>query len=54
MIPRTLFEPEHEQFRRAFGTFLDREIVPHHATWEDAGSSTGPPGRLRARRASFV
>jgi acyl-CoA dehydrogenase len=37
MIPRTLFEPEHEQFRRAFGTFLDREIVPHHAAWEDAG-----------------
>ncbi|GAA0612361.1 acyl-CoA dehydrogenase family protein [Sporichthya brevicatena] len=34
---RTLFEPEHEQFRDSFRRFLDKEVVPHHLDWERAG-----------------
>lgn len=34
---RTCFEPEHEMFRAAFRTFVEREIVPHHEQWEQDG-----------------
>jgi alkylation response protein AidB-like acyl-CoA dehydrogenase len=27
-------EPEHEEFRKSFRAFVDREIVPHHDEWE--------------------
>jgi alkylation response protein AidB-like acyl-CoA dehydrogenase len=37
MIPRTLFEPEHEQFRDSVRRFVAEEIVPHHERWEEAG-----------------
>jgi alkylation response protein AidB-like acyl-CoA dehydrogenase len=37
MIERTLFSAEHEAFRDAFRRFVDREIAPHHAAWEEAG-----------------
>jgi alkylation response protein AidB-like acyl-CoA dehydrogenase len=37
MIPRTLFSPEHEQFRDAFRRFLDKHAAPHHADWEAQG-----------------
>ncbi|NIB38164.1 acyl-CoA dehydrogenase [Pseudomaricurvus alkylphenolicus] len=37
MIPRTLFEPEHEQFRDSVRKFLEAEAVPHHAQWEKDG-----------------
>lgn len=37
MIPRTLFSPEHEQFRDAIRRFIDKEIVPHHERWEENG-----------------
>ncbi len=37
MIPRTLFSPEHEQFRDAIRRFIEKEIVPNHERWEDAG-----------------
>jgi len=37
MIERTLFSPEHEAFRDAFRRFVDREIAPFHAQWEEAG-----------------
>lgn len=36
-MKRKLFGPEHELFRDAFRTFLEREVVPHHAQWEEAG-----------------
>ena len=36
-MERTLFDDEHEMFRKAFRTFLDREIVPRAAEWEEAG-----------------
>ena len=35
--PRTVFEPEHESFRSTVAAFLDREVVPHHRRWEEAG-----------------
>ncbi|MEZ5091449.1 acyl-CoA dehydrogenase family protein [Nocardioides sp.] len=35
--PRTVFEPEHESFRATVAAFLDREVVPHHRRWEEAG-----------------
>jgi acyl-CoA dehydrogenase len=34
---RTLFEPEHEIFRDAVRRFLEAEVVPHYADWEEAG-----------------
>ncbi len=34
---RRLFEPEHDDFRASFRTFLEREVVPHHAQWERDG-----------------
>jgi alkylation response protein AidB-like acyl-CoA dehydrogenase len=36
-VERTLFEPEHEQFRSSFRRWLDKEIVPHHEEWEHDG-----------------
>lgn len=33
-IPRTLFADEHDQFRAAFRSWLDNEVVPHHEQWE--------------------
>ncbi|WP_366514962.1 acyl-CoA dehydrogenase family protein [Solimonas terrae] len=35
MIPRSLFSAEHEDFRRSFRRFVDEEIVPFHAQWEE-------------------
>ena len=37
MIPRTLFNPDHEAFRDSVRRFIQREIVPFHAGWEDQG-----------------
>ena len=37
MIKRTLFSPDHEAFRDSFRRFLDKEIAPFHAEWEDQG-----------------
>lgn len=37
MIPRTLFSEDHEIFRDAVTKFVEKEIVPYHAAWEDAG-----------------
>ena len=37
MIPRTLFTADHELFRDAFRKFLDREVAPFHAEWEEQG-----------------
>ena len=35
-MTRSLFEPEHEAFRGSFRTFVERELIPHHAEWERA------------------
>ena len=37
MIERTLFSPEHESFRDSFRRFMDVEIAPFHAAWEQQG-----------------
>ena len=37
MIERSLFTPEHESFRDAFCRFMDKEIAPFHAQWEEQG-----------------
>ncbi len=33
----SLFTPEHEMLRRSIRAFVEKEIVPHVAAWEDAG-----------------
>src|SRR5712691_4641612 len=37
MIERTIFREEHEIFRQTVRRFVDNEIVPFHAAWEEAG-----------------
>ncbi|MDO8456477.1 MAG: acyl-CoA dehydrogenase family protein [Burkholderiaceae bacterium] len=37
MIERTLFTPDHEAFRDSFRRFIDKEIAPFHADWEEQG-----------------
>jgi len=37
MIKRTLFSPDHDAFRDSFHRFMQAEIAPHHAQWEDQG-----------------
>jgi alkylation response protein AidB-like acyl-CoA dehydrogenase len=34
---RTVMETEHEDFREAFRAFMEKEILPFHSEWEDAG-----------------
>jgi len=37
MIERTLFNSDHEAFRDSFRRFMDKEIAPFHAQWEEQG-----------------
>ncbi len=37
MIERTLYTPDHETFRSSFRRFIDKEIAPFHADWEEQG-----------------
>jgi alkylation response protein AidB-like acyl-CoA dehydrogenase len=37
MIERTLFTPDHESFRDSFRRFIEKEIAPFHADWEEQG-----------------
>ena len=37
MIERTLFQPDHQAFADSFRRFIDKEVTPHHAAWEDQG-----------------
>jgi alkylation response protein AidB-like acyl-CoA dehydrogenase len=36
-MKRTLFEPEHDDFRESVRRFLAEEVAPHHDTWEAEG-----------------
>ncbi len=36
-MKRLIFDEEHEMFRQAFRSFLDREVVPHFEKWENEG-----------------
>jgi len=35
VIPRTLFSPEHEEFRKTVRRFFAEEVMPHHEKWEE-------------------
>jgi alkylation response protein AidB-like acyl-CoA dehydrogenase len=35
-MERTIFDEEHEMFRKAYRTFLEREVVPHRDEWTEA------------------
>ena len=35
-MDRTSFDDEHDMFRKAFRTFLDREMAPHRDEWTAA------------------
>ena len=37
MIERTLFNADHESFRDSFKKFLNKEVAPFHADWEEQG-----------------
>ncbi|WP_234262839.1 acyl-CoA dehydrogenase family protein [Hydrogenophaga sp. NFH-34] len=37
MIPRTLFNADHEAFRDSFRRFVEKEISPFHDAWEEQG-----------------
>ena len=37
MIDRTLFSSDHESFRDSFRRFVEKEIAPFHADWEEQG-----------------
>ncbi|MES2634325.1 MAG: acyl-CoA dehydrogenase family protein [Pseudomonadota bacterium] len=37
MIERTLFGPDHGAFRDSFRRFIEKEIAPFHADWEEQG-----------------
>ncbi len=37
MIERTLFSDDHKQFRASFRKFLEKEVLPFHAEWEEQG-----------------
>jgi acyl-CoA dehydrogenase len=36
-VPRTLFAADHEAFRDTVRRFLEQEVAPHHARWEEQG-----------------
>ena len=37
MIPRTLFDADHEVFRTTVQRFITEHVTPHHAQWEKEG-----------------
>ncbi|NNM75163.1 acyl-CoA dehydrogenase family protein [Enterovirga aerilata] len=38
-IARTVFQEEHEAFRRSVRAFLESEVLPQYETWEEAGKT---------------
>jgi alkylation response protein AidB-like acyl-CoA dehydrogenase len=36
-VERHLFDADHEAFRETVRAFCDKEVVPHHGAWEEAG-----------------
>ena len=37
MIQRSIFREEHEMWRETVRRFVEKEIVPFHAQWEEEG-----------------
>ena len=52
-MDRDLFGEEHDLFRQAFRQFVDREVVPHQAKWNQAGIVDRSAWRA-AGRAGFL
>jgi alkylation response protein AidB-like acyl-CoA dehydrogenase len=52
-VHRIRYEPEHESFRETVRTFMQREIVPHHADWEQQGV-VDRAAWLKAGKAGFL
>ena len=36
LLPRPIFGPEHEAMREQVRRFVEKEVAPHHAAWEEA------------------
>jgi alkylation response protein AidB-like acyl-CoA dehydrogenase len=36
-VKRTIFEPEHEEYRASVRRFVAEEVTPHHERWEEEG-----------------
>ena len=36
-MQRTLFEADHDAFRETVRAFVEKEVTPHHAVWEESG-----------------
>ena len=41
MIPRTLFDDDHEMFRDSVRRFAEQEIIPHLEQWDHEGVMEG-------------
>ena len=37
MIPRNLYDSDHEMFRQSVRKFIETQAIPHHETWEKEG-----------------
>jgi len=37
VIPRTLYDSDHEMFRQSVRKFIETHAIPHHETWEKEG-----------------
>ena len=37
MIPRTLYDSDHEMFRQSVRKFIETHAIPNHETWEKEG-----------------
>ena len=46
MFPRKFFSEDHEIFRDATRRFIENEIVPNHAEWEQQGIVSREMGRI--------
>ena len=52
-LARILFTPEHEQYRDALRRFLDKEVAPNHARWEEQ-QHVDREAWLKAAQAGFL
>lgn len=52
-MPQSLYKEEHEIFRSAVRTFVDREVAPYHAQWEKDGQVSRDVWR-KAGEAGFL
>jgi len=46
MFKRELFNEDHEAFRDTVRRFIEHEVAPYHAKWEEDGIPLGTPGLI--------